>query len=1218
MWKGVTYFIMVSLICVSLVGEAFGDQNGEEIIDEQILEPFSTKEWTFMVYLDSDNNLEYQGINDFLEMAQIGSDSNVNIVVQMDRIDWWDHYYHYIDLGYSSSEAIAYANGVDDTRYGDWDTTKRFHLSKDETPTSANAISDLGEMDMGDPDTLYDFINWTLDEYPANRYALVLWDHGGQWDGVCYDDTDSGSKLNMSELDLVFWNLSKYESHTFDIIGFDACLMASIEVACQMWGYTDYMIASELVVPGNGWIYNWSLDSLTKTPKMSTENFCRIIVDDFTESYETIYSSQMWDTTMSVINFTADFYSGIYAIYNFTYELYNNYSLYQNYLNYAWGVRENYSENYCDMIDLFVTTTYTANNTDLNLLYQRMIENLTEIYCYQNFSDADGDYYPYYATGLSIYFPTYSNYDVDYTADKYFYFPQNTYWPYLLWEAYLQDANTDPVIKKENPTVSTVNIFELDEIEFNVSATDSDGNHLRYYWFIDDEYVWEGHNITLITDLNSYGSYTIDCIVFDGAYDGITYGLTGYDIASWTLNVREDNIPPFFSNIALPTEVVQTWQIINVDVGENHRVESVFLEVDLDFGIPEKNHSMEYDPINENYRLQVWLYDFHLNDPGWHNITFSACDPAGNWGSLKDVPFYITDIGIPFAETGVDLEISQHETVYFDGSMSYDNWKIVNYTWNFSNRMEEITLYGEKPEYTFDDAGFYRIILNVTDPDGNWDTDLINVTVLDITDPVAHAGEDLIINQFDEVQFDGCESSDNVGIVSYYWYFEYDGTQNDFDEVSFNFTFIHSGEYYITLVVKDLAGNENTTSIKITVKDITPPTIIINDIEIDQHTEVHFDGSKSSDNVGIINYTWNFFYEGVNVILYGVDSYFTFDIAGIFVVTLELYDENDNSNRSSFNITVNDITPPKANITIQRDDKYPGPIRFSASNSYDNVGIVNYTWKISIDDDIWYFYGTEGEFEIEDPGTYTISLVIFDSEKNSDSLEITLEVISIPIDPEEKDSDNDGHKDIEDEFPEDPTAWQDTDGDGKPDELSGPSTLVEDDDDDNDGILDVDDAFPKDPAASFDTDGDGKPDELSGASVLIEDDDDDNDGVLDVDDAFPKDPAASKDSDGDGYPDEWNPGMGQEDSTTGLELDIDFLENEEKESSILLIIVVVILLILLFSVIAFFIIAYFVKTSRRSDDFVLVEKDKTPGPNKEIESKEEIEIKVPRPPPPLK
>jgi hypothetical protein len=104
-----------------------------------------------MVYLDGDNNLESAAIGDFLEMSSVGSTSDVNIVVQFDRIP----------------------GGV--SSYGDWTDCKRFRVTSGMTPMPANATEDLGECNMGDPNTLREFVEWTTTKFPADNYALILW-----------------------------------------------------------------------------------------------------------------------------------------------------------------------------------------------------------------------------------------------------------------------------------------------------------------------------------------------------------------------------------------------------------------------------------------------------------------------------------------------------------------------------------------------------------------------------------------------------------------------------------------------------------------------------------------------------------------------------------------------------------------------------------------------------------------------------------------------------------------------------------------------------------------------------------------------------------------------------------------------------------------------------------------------------------------------------------
>ena len=980
-WLGIIVSALVAISGVMILQETNAQDVQEGVFDIQ-----ATKEWTIMVYLDADNNLEYQGVNDFLEMAEIGSDDNINIIVQMDRIDWLDHYNKGISLGMTSQQAIDYADSTDDDRYGDWDTCKRFYVEEDDIPIASNSVSDIGEADMGDSDTLYNFISWSLNSYPANRYGLVLWDHGGQWSGVCWDETDDNNCLNMSELNQVFYNLTDLKDFHMDVLGFDACLMASAEVAYQMWGYTDYMIASEMVEPGQGWIYNWSLGALAADPGMATEKLCKIIVDDYVESYETIYSAYQNDVTLSVVNFTADFYSGIYAVYNFTYELYYNYSLYQNYINYAWGLRENYSENYCDMLDLFWTIYDETDYPVLNDLFIRMVNNLTEVYCYQNWSDGDNDGYPYWATGLSIYFPVYEYYDFDYTADSYFFFPQDTYWPDLLWSCYLQPTNTNPALVVNFPTQTKVSIFETQEIEFNVSATDSEGNYLRYYWFIDDDFVGEGNNLTVLPEFGDAGTYIIDCVVVDGAWNGIQPGITGYDIQTWTLEVLVDEEKPV---IELPTSwrdrpKLGTYNLFAIKVTDNVDVYEVHIVTDF---LHDGNITLN-KRVDDTYGTFFFIPDEGFpeqsSDPGWHNITFTARDTAGNWAVYYEAPYYLNDLFDPIVILDSEDEIDQHEIYHFDGSRCSDNWRIVNYTWIFTYDGEEVVLHTVDPSFYFVTAGTYPVNLTIEDPDGNSAWGITNIIVRDVDNPIIDAGENIIINQHQFVTLNGEDSDDNMGIANWTWSFDYNGSTVKLYGMYQEFLFDIVGTYNITIIVKDEAGNSASDFLFVIVNDITPPVVDIEPISIiEQHDKLQFDGSSCSDNVEIANYTWSFDYNGSTIKLYGMDQEFIFDIVGFYNITVTVKDEAGNSASDFILVTVNDITRPVMDIEpiliIEQHDK----LQFDGSSCSDNIGIVNYTWTFYYRDETVILYGIQPRFTFNDAGELTVTLTLKDVTGNT-------------------------------------------------------------------------------------------------------------------------------------------------------------------------------------------------------------------------------------------
>jgi len=166
-------------------------------------------EWTVMVYLAADNDLESAGINDINEMEMVGSSPDVKIVVQADRIP-----------NYNSSN-------------GDWTTTRRYYITQDFDLMQINSqFNDLGELNMGDPQTLIDFASWAVTEYPAKKYLLVIWNHGGGFRSPAYttkdiawDDTSGGDRITMLELEDALSAISVQMGKNIDIVGMDALVL---------------------------------------------------------------------------------------------------------------------------------------------------------------------------------------------------------------------------------------------------------------------------------------------------------------------------------------------------------------------------------------------------------------------------------------------------------------------------------------------------------------------------------------------------------------------------------------------------------------------------------------------------------------------------------------------------------------------------------------------------------------------------------------------------------------------------------------------------------------------------------------------------------------------------------------------------------------------------------------------------------------------------------
>jgi hypothetical protein len=224
-------------------------------------------DWTVLVYLDGDNNLEEDAIVDYAEMASVGSNARLNIVVQFDRItsdeDW------------------------DDTSNGDWHGVKRFRVERGKKPTKSNQLADLGELNMGDPRTLVDFASWGIKSYPAKHYALIFWDHGASWPGVANDDSSDSDLITLPELAGALANVQKNTGvQKLDLIGFDACLMGQIDVLQAVAPFGQVAIGSADLEPGDGWAWSAWLKELATSPPQTAAALAPSIIKSFTAFYK--------------------------------------------------------------------------------------------------------------------------------------------------------------------------------------------------------------------------------------------------------------------------------------------------------------------------------------------------------------------------------------------------------------------------------------------------------------------------------------------------------------------------------------------------------------------------------------------------------------------------------------------------------------------------------------------------------------------------------------------------------------------------------------------------------------------------------------------------------------------------------------------------------------------------------------------------------------------
>ncbi|MBI2843787.1 MAG: hypothetical protein HYX78_10340 [Armatimonadetes bacterium] len=227
--------------------------------------------WTVLVYLNADNDLERFGIINFNQMEKVGSNARLNIVVQMDR-----------SPGYDSSN-------------GNWTSTRRYLVTKDGDLSAINStlIEDIGEVDMGSPETLREFIQWGQQSYPATNYCLIIWNHGSGWrtapqtittKNVSFDDT---SGTSISTVDLPYALASA--SPQIDLVAFDASLMQMTEVAYEMRNSATLLVGSEESPPGDGYVYDRWLAPLAASPGMSPRQLGTIIAQEYIKAYTNQY-----------------------------------------------------------------------------------------------------------------------------------------------------------------------------------------------------------------------------------------------------------------------------------------------------------------------------------------------------------------------------------------------------------------------------------------------------------------------------------------------------------------------------------------------------------------------------------------------------------------------------------------------------------------------------------------------------------------------------------------------------------------------------------------------------------------------------------------------------------------------------------------------------------------------------------------------------------------
>ena len=283
--------------------------------------------------------------------------------------------------------------------------TNQIWQIKDEGMTCLD--DDAGNKAMTDPDTLASFIRYCAKNYPANRQALIFWDHGGgSVSGFGYDEkfASSGS-MDLAEIDQALTE----GGVKFDFVGFDACLMATTETALMLGDHADYLIASEETEPGIGWYYTDWLTKLSKDTSMDTVMIGKEIIDDFVDTCAKRCPGQ--STTLSIVDLAeaeATVPEALAAFSSDTCDLIRQ-EQYAKVSNARSGSREFGSSSRIDQVDLVHLAKNMGTTEGKKLAeallgavkYNRTSSNMTNSY------------------GLSIYFPFRKASMVDTAVDTY-------------------------------------------------------------------------------------------------------------------------------------------------------------------------------------------------------------------------------------------------------------------------------------------------------------------------------------------------------------------------------------------------------------------------------------------------------------------------------------------------------------------------------------------------------------------------------------------------------------------------------------------------------------------------------------------------------------------------------------------------------------------------------------------------------------------------------
>ena len=381
-------------------------------------------------------------------------------------------------------------------------------------------LDTLDNSNMGNEETLTDFLKWGLENYKTNHNMLILWDHGaGPTKGMCFDENYNFDGLSLPEIRTAFENANL--KNKFDIIGLDACLMGSIETATYIQDFANYMIASEEIEPSGGWNYKELSEAYATNSDLLEVG--KIVCDTYME--KCTVNKKDYFATLSV--FDLSYTNEMLEQFDYAIDIINSSIKDKNTSSeiiHALNVSEKFGAenlnqgktNMLDLIDIFNHTPDIDYDTSI-------------------ISETRNRLVPYYvrgenrlAYGLSFYYPLLYNSE---EISKYNELAFSDNYHKFLEDFYLNVPNKtiefDDKGSKNNDGIFQVSLTEnsssyLSSIDYTVTTTDETGKkHI----------VLEDNNLTIDQDTLTYQSN----------FKGTCYSIEGHTMYSKATTRSEDS-----------------------------------------------------------------------------------------------------------------------------------------------------------------------------------------------------------------------------------------------------------------------------------------------------------------------------------------------------------------------------------------------------------------------------------------------------------------------------------------------------------------------------------------------------------------------------------------------------------------------------------------------------------------------------------------------------